>query len=308
MPFTFAHPAAVLPFRRFCPSILHFPALVVGSMTPDAGYYLHNWQWAVLGHSFVGSVTFDVPAGMIFLSLFYLSLRPVAAVLPAPHRQTVLSWCPQLKWPGLVRVLTMCFSIILGAWTHIVWDGFTHANGWCVRNFSALTPTVLTIGSYEVTLWQLLQHASTFFGFYLLWQAYTAHIQEVNGTATLTSDASDRFAAVTVLILPAVFACLLSATSFHSGINMFNVASFAYTAAIHYVDFLLPSLLVAGLTLSVYRILVRWKLGKLLFAPPYAFSGMVVLAQPEPDVIPPVPLQDPVVVSEANAHGAVVQQ
>ena len=39
MPWTFAHPAAILPLRRFCPAPLDFSALVIGSMVPDLGYY-----------------------------------------------------------------------------------------------------------------------------------------------------------------------------------------------------------------------------------------------------------------------------
>ena len=40
MPFTLAHPVAVLPFSRcrYC----HFPALVIGSLSPDFVYFLHG--------------------------------------------------------------------------------------------------------------------------------------------------------------------------------------------------------------------------------------------------------------------------
>ena len=38
MPFPLAHPAAVLPFRRYCSRWLNFPALVIGSLVPDLGY------------------------------------------------------------------------------------------------------------------------------------------------------------------------------------------------------------------------------------------------------------------------------
>ena len=40
MPFTLAHPIAVLPFSRcrYC----HFPALVIGSLSPDFVYFLHG--------------------------------------------------------------------------------------------------------------------------------------------------------------------------------------------------------------------------------------------------------------------------
>lgn len=254
MPFTFAHPAAILPFRRYCPSFLNFPALVVGSMTPDAGYYLHNWQWAVWGHSFAGSVTFDVVAGLAFLAVFYLSLRPVAALLPYSHRQTVLSWRPATRFPGVRAVLVAALSIVIGSWTHIVWDGFTHANGWCVRNFSPLTPTVFSIGSYHVSVWQILQHASTLFGLYVLWSAYRIQTAKYPAGPATTAE---RLAVLGVLALPAVFASIHSIGEFKSGINMFNLASFAYVAAVRYVDYLLPSLLCAGVAASVCRLFAR---------------------------------------------------
>ncbi len=40
MPFTLAHPVAILPFSRcrYC----HFPALVIGSLSPDFVYFLHG--------------------------------------------------------------------------------------------------------------------------------------------------------------------------------------------------------------------------------------------------------------------------
>jgi hypothetical protein len=40
MPFPLAHPAAVLPLRRYCPKYLSFPVLIVGSLVPDVGYCL----------------------------------------------------------------------------------------------------------------------------------------------------------------------------------------------------------------------------------------------------------------------------
>ncbi len=295
MPFTFAHPAAVLPFRRLCPSFLNFPALVVGSMAPDAGYYLHNWQWAVLGHSFAGSLTFDAPAGLIFLALFYLSLRPVAALLPEPHKKTILSWCAPMRCPSLVQLAVATFSIILGSWTHIIWDGFTHANGWCVRNLAALTPTVFTIGSYHVTVWHLLQHASTIFGFVVLWQAYHAQVEKHEPVSSV-QQRTDRLAVSIVLILPAVFACLLSGTVFRSGVNMFNLASFAYSAAVRYVDFLLPSLVFAGVSVSIYRVLVQLRPTRLLFAPPVGFSKIIVLAEPQSDAAPHLQVTEPMMV------------
>ena len=46
MPWTFAHPAAVLPFRRIVGRQLPLLGLVVGSMAPDMGYFAGQYAVA----------------------------------------------------------------------------------------------------------------------------------------------------------------------------------------------------------------------------------------------------------------------
>ena len=75
MPFTLAHPAAVLPLRRFCPRFLNFPALVVGSVGPDAGYAF-GWLGAdQVSHRFLGSFVFCLPVGLVLVGLFKCAVR-----------------------------------------------------------------------------------------------------------------------------------------------------------------------------------------------------------------------------------------
>jgi len=42
MPLPLAHPAAVLPLRRFCPQYFDCPALVLGSILPDFAYAIDD--------------------------------------------------------------------------------------------------------------------------------------------------------------------------------------------------------------------------------------------------------------------------
>src|ERR1039458_6493774 len=79
MAFPLAHPAAVLPLRRYCPIWLSFPALVIGSLSPDAGYCLGDLgglDWGTFSHGLLGSVAFCLPVGIVMLALFY-GLRAV---------------------------------------------------------------------------------------------------------------------------------------------------------------------------------------------------------------------------------------
>jgi hypothetical protein len=61
MPWTLSHPAAVLPLRRLTPQPLDFPALVIGSMTPDIGYYINRFDLANFAHTLPGSVFACLP-------------------------------------------------------------------------------------------------------------------------------------------------------------------------------------------------------------------------------------------------------
>jgi hypothetical protein len=62
MPCTFSHPIAVVLLRRFCADRLNFAALVIGSMSPDFGYYFRQFPVARFAHTIVGTFTVCLPA------------------------------------------------------------------------------------------------------------------------------------------------------------------------------------------------------------------------------------------------------
>src|ERR1044072_7764328 len=101
MPWTFAHPAAVIPLRRLCPAPLNFAALAIGALTPDFGYYVGLFRLANEAHTLPGSVLVCIPTGLVLLVCFYLVRRPVWNVLPQPHR-TLLE--PLVSKPAPVRI------------------------------------------------------------------------------------------------------------------------------------------------------------------------------------------------------------
>lgn len=256
MPFTFAHPAAVLPLSRWCPRLLNLPALIVGSMVPDLGYYVHNWVWSIKGHSFAGIITFDVPAGLLLLWAFYLSARPVAELLGSPHKEILLAYRLQVVAPGWRNCAVTVLSLVAGACTHIVWDGFTHANGWCVNKFSALTPTVFSIGSYHVSVWQLLQHASTAIGLYVLLHFYRSYAAKFPVVCRRPSPAARAFLLASV-ILPACLAAMSSFWAFAGGPSIPNFDVFAFNFVVTFVGLFFPALIVAGFLLLFVRAISR---------------------------------------------------
>ena len=126
MPFTVSHVVAVLPFtarplrRWFDPT-----ALVIGAMVPDLPLFWprvlsYSWSHEIL----LGPPTYDLVLGLVvFLGWTLLLRRPLTDLAPGPVRGRLPEPPPFRAvrwWPVLV-------SLVLGAYTHVCWDTFTHA-------------------------------------------------------------------------------------------------------------------------------------------------------------------------------------
>lgn len=167
MPFTLAHPAAVLPLRRL--RIFRTVPLIIGAMTPDVPYYL-PWRIAKhippITHTFYGTFALCLPFGMALLAGCWLLRTPLTAPLWPHARAKCLRAAERFGSRPLNWALAP-LSILIGAWSHIAWDSFTHTDGWMVLRISALSAPV-TIGSYTGQLCHVLQYASSVFGLMVL--------------------------------------------------------------------------------------------------------------------------------------------
>jgi hypothetical protein len=173
MPFTLSHPVAVLPLRRsWFGRRGGFAALVIGCMTPDLSYYIPFLDVGGLAHTLPGSLIVCLPSGLFLLSLFYLLRKQVCFLLPQPHRGILMPLCtasPKIDWGTLVATV---ICLIVGAWTHIFWDSFTHRSGWFVRRIGWLNVPVFSAGSTIFPAYYLLQQLSTAAGAAILLICY----------------------------------------------------------------------------------------------------------------------------------------
>lgn len=165
MPWTFAHPAAILPLRRLCPRWLSLPGLILGAMAPDLSYYVGmHGKWSAFCHTPRGVVTLCLPVSLLLLWLLLRFARPLTVLLPEPHRSLVRAqlWQPpRAAWLGIaVAVL----SILLGATSHVLWDLFTHTGRWGSELLPWLSRPALATAGGPLPLVQLLQHLSTAVG------------------------------------------------------------------------------------------------------------------------------------------------
>jgi Domain of unknown function (DUF4184) len=166
MPFTPAHVAAVLPFRR---SRLIWSALVVGAMAPDFEYFLRMSPQDRYGHTLTGVFQFSLPVGLITLWLFHTYVKaPSVELMPDGLERRLAPWAGRFRFGGASRFALIVASLLLGIATHLIWDSFTHGNTWTTRHWAALSDRVYVPDIGFVPLYKLLQQVSTVVGLAIL--------------------------------------------------------------------------------------------------------------------------------------------
>jgi hypothetical protein len=205
MPWTFAHPAAVLPLRRWCPRQLSLLGLVVGSCSPDIGYHLHRFDIATRAHTLAGLFVVCLPSGVLLAVLLQRFSRVLIQPLPQRHRDA-LTPLTSGAWPRGGRAwLALVVSVWLGALTHVVWDAFTHHSGWVVQHWALLREPLP--GMTGPAAFHLLQHASSLVGALALLVAYRRFLRDRPPPAQPASDTGRH-----VLLVLMAAAALVGAT------------------------------------------------------------------------------------------------
>lgn len=156
MPLTPSHAAAALLLKRLS-SRLPLAALVIGTLSPDFEYLLRFAPRGRFAHSPAGLILFCLPASLVVWIVYRSWVRPALVDLLPPGlaaeskpRPTVLSAA------GL--------AALLGAASHVAWDGFTHPNGFAVLVFPVLGEPVVPALAADFRWYKLFQHGSTLAG------------------------------------------------------------------------------------------------------------------------------------------------
>lgn len=144
MPFTFCHPAIVLPFTRVSKNYLSASALIAGSMAPDFEYFLKMKMEGIHGHTVLGIFYFNLPVTIGMLFLFHLFVRDALIQnLPSIFQRrfkTLLgfNWLAyaQKKWYVII------YSALLGICSHLFWDSFTHQGRYFANHIPFLKGTI----------------------------------------------------------------------------------------------------------------------------------------------------------------------
>jgi hypothetical protein len=163
MPFTLCHPAIVIPLYLHARRITSLPALVIGSMMPDAVYFFSFGVSGRFSHSVAGIALYCVPAGALVYSLYCATVRPALLAWLPQALSARMAWHLAMPWRSLRATALVLASLAIGALSHIAWDSFTHPGTAIVSRFAPLRELV-SIGGHAVPVFNIAQHASSLAG------------------------------------------------------------------------------------------------------------------------------------------------
>lgn len=165
MPFTFSHPAIVLPLTFLPRQSYSLTGLIIGSLTPDFEYFIRMRVQSNYSHTFYGLFWFDLPLGLLLAFIFHNVVRDsLFKSLPTILKSRVQKFT-EFDWNTYFRQnkFVVFASILIGAASHLFWDSFTHDHGYFVQTIPALTNTVDLFGR-QIPTFKIIQHSSTLFG------------------------------------------------------------------------------------------------------------------------------------------------
>lgn len=165
MPFTFSHPAIVLPAKYLPEKWVSMTGLIVGSMTPDFEYFLRMRVESVYSHTWVGMFWFDLPLALILTFVYHYIVRN-SFICNAPGfikkrlaPYLDFSWWDYFKHNFFIVII----CILVGVASHLLWDGFTHPHGMFVNMIPSLKETTDIFGNH-VRYYRILQNISSVVG------------------------------------------------------------------------------------------------------------------------------------------------
>lgn len=208
MPFTLAHPAAVWPLKHV--RYLAVIPLVIGSLTPDLASYIPNSHELINSHSVRGTVILDLPLGYALLLLLVVMREILVAPLWEPHRRFIREAFKHYVATSLWWLWALP-SLLIGSWTHIVWDSFTHENHFMVRRLPILRETMSIDGDHSMYLYRILQYGCSILGVALVAWWYLHALRSSTSGTPQHSNGKQRKYWLVALIAAALITGLINA-------------------------------------------------------------------------------------------------
>ncbi len=210
MPFTLAHPIAILPLRWVWRQ--GFVALAFGSVGPDIPYFLPVGavDFGESTHTAQGALTVGAGLALVLL-ICTIVLRPVlAAPLWGRTRLFVereLGAFTKSPWVCLQAIP----AVAIGSWSHFVTDSATHQYGWIVNHVSALRAELPPVFGVTIPVYHIMQYLFSVLGLGILALWYQRELRSIDTSAG--SGPPARSLALVLLCVVSVVAGVVAAVS-----------------------------------------------------------------------------------------------
>ncbi len=189
-------------------------------MTPDFVYYIpYCLPLGDFCHTLTGIFILCLPLGLAALAIFqYLIKYPVLALLPINHQSRLYGVSGDFTFFPFNQFLRIVVSILVGAFTHTIWDSFTHRAGWVVNFFVFLKTPAFVIGGSSIPIYKLMQHGSTLLGIALLIYWYVEWYRKAK-TVTIPDEfmVPNRTKIAVFSIMGLIAAIIATITAFTTG-------------------------------------------------------------------------------------------
>lgn len=174
MPFTFSHPAIVLPFCKTKRIPVSATGLIIGSMIPDFEFLFMLRESPYIGHLWPGILLFNVPAAIAAAFIFHLFIRN-SLILHLPQflqrrffKYLSFNWVQYFKQHYIVFLV----CALLGVASHVFIDAFTHKSGFMAKPASFFEAEIKVL-IFPLPVYFILQLlTSAIGGLYILWYVF----------------------------------------------------------------------------------------------------------------------------------------
>lgn len=198
MPFTLAHPAAVVFIKN---KYLNLTALVLGSMAPDFIYFLLFTPSSNIGHTVWGSIFINIPICFFLNFIYYRYIKdPFIYNLPSKLYENY-SWLMKVdnKVINVREIFIFIYSSILGMITHVFWDSFTHKTGYFVSKIEFLR-SYIDIFGHKIYLYKIGQHGGTLVGFVII-AIYIYNLRNNQKVEITNTNSKIKYHLISILIM-----------------------------------------------------------------------------------------------------------
>lgn len=165
MPFTFSHPALILPLKYLPRKWFSLTGLIIGSLTPDFEYFIRMKVQSNYSHTFRGIFWFDLPLALGLSFLFHTIIKKDLFENLPKNIQSRIIGSIKFNWNLYFKKhwIVVLISILIGIASHLLWDSFTHDHAYFVNKIEILKSSVIIFGK-AIPILKIAQHLSTLIG------------------------------------------------------------------------------------------------------------------------------------------------